>query len=748
MASQKENEPLKAVVFADSCNNNRSISLIDGKSLANVSVLTWQLASLARFGVKQAIVLSSTEISEAYSDPLGRMQITYLSSPAWSAEGDALRDLESRDGLCPVDDFILVRAGAISNINVSALVAAHKKRRQADRNWLITSVFRRTTGSSPTNLTLAVDACSGTLIKYVDSMPETGLSIDVTSEHAGLRIGGRLNIYTDVLDTGLDVCAPEFLVEFRENFYYSHVRAYIQEKLDGGEAEIFGNRMYAHFTDSRRGEYAARITSLTTLAQTTSDVLNGWMAPIAPYNRIGNQVPKLVSASNQRNFVTDRVILGDSVSIGVGSTLAESVIGNDVTIGSDVTISHCIIADGCVIGDRSDLIHSIIEQDCRVQDDCSIPRNCFLDESVCLGREHRPLRAHSLITLKDPSILNIDYEEEKDISTNAETDERRLVRVDDGEEAVMVNKSEEGGSMNISYANGISRPEDEEDVDLQAMDVGKLEIGNASTGTIGSEDGEGDTEDVDEIEGMVDLDFEARGIVIPSPHVVQLDHFFREREIAVVEYVSDVDDDLEVEDLDEINGDIAEDDSRKVEIGEDEIQMTQFSQEVMETIERAFAENVDVGNTTTEVKSLKVAYDRSFSETVSQVVGSLARHVEALETPSCLYAAVVTALRQYSGLISNFNDSNDLKHHKDIAYGLAEMLRDKGTLLMYVFKGMHEEKMLDEDGILMWSQSERERVESGDNDSELLTTLQPLLDWLEDTEDEEDEDDEESEENE
>lgn len=774
MSSQKESsEPLKAIVFADSCETDREPDLSFGKLLGNVSILTWQLTALARFGVKHAIVLSAFPVDSVYSDPLERLKVDYLSSSTWNGEGDALRDLETRDNLCPIDDFVLVRPGTVFNIDVSALVAAHKKRRLLDRNWLISSVFRRAAGSSLTGLTIAVDAKSGTLVKYSNSISEGGLSIDVNAEHANLQNGGQMNIYSDVMDVGLDICSPEILVEFRENFYFSHVRAYVQEKLDGGEAEVFGNRMFAHLTDSSCGEYAARVTSLASLSQTTLDILNGWMTPIAPYASNSYKKQKPDTIHDQQNYYTDRVILGSSVSVGDSSAIFESVIGNDVTIGSEVTISRCVIADGCVIGDRCDLFCSIVDQDCRVQNDCTIPRKCYLDEAVCLGQEHLPLGTCSLVTLKDIASLGItdkyvkSVEEVESEMNNGDSP----VKNEDGQ----LNPDGDKNTLEVSAGSGnlvnySIHTESDKGLGVSTIDGAVKEIVNDKVDSeelvdddAGSLDGNEDVEQIDEVmdsddgNDLVSLDFAARGTVLTGDQIIRLDRFFLDPEIPWLENISDEKDDLEAEeDSAELNKELREVgnlldgvtlNAEGAQNGE-QTGLVQFSEEVAETIARAFSENIDIDNTTTEIKSLKVAYDCSFPETVCQVVGSIARQVEISTSSSTkLYGALVMALKKYGQLISNFNDNENVEHHKEVAIGLADMLHGNGILLMYIFRAMYEEDMLHEDGILNWSRYEQSRIESGATDSQLLDTIRPLIDWFEDEEEEEEEEEtEESEE--
>ncbi len=88
---------------------------------------------------------------------------------------------------------------------------------------------------------IAVESGSGTLIKYEERC-STGLSIDVRAESAGLDLGGSVEIYSDVVDTGLDVCTPEVLIDVNDKFDFDRVCALTRERLASGDAETVGSK--------------------------------------------------------------------------------------------------------------------------------------------------------------------------------------------------------------------------------------------------------------------------------------------------------------------------------------------------------------------------------------------------------------------------------------------------------------------------------------------------------------------------
>lgn len=709
MSSRRDSdEPLKAIVFADGCGAQQRSVVGNLNCLLNIPILSWQLAVLARYGVKEAIVVSSRPLESPYSDPLKRMKVTPLSSESWTNEGDAMRDIESRDDLRPVDDFVLVRQGSVFNVDVSRLVSAHKARKEQDRNWLITTTLRKGAGSASSGLIVAVDKATGTLLKYVENMDHAGVTIDVMAGNSGLPAGGSMELCSDVLDVGLDVCAPEFLVEFRENFYYDTVRAYIKEKLDGGEAEVFGNRMFAHFMDSSLGQYGTRIFSLASLAQATSDVLTGWMDPDSHAEIIVMLRESVVSQEFQSEYLLERTVLGEHVSIAVGTTIVDSVIGNDVTIGSDVTIKRSIIMDNAAVGDRCEINGSIISAHCVVEENSTIPKNCFLDTHVCIGPDFTDMSPHSLITLQDPADFLGDEESSgSDIEDDEATEDK----------GAAADASSLTNNGNSEVAADVWRHED---------------VGNGG-----------------------------KGHLVEVSLSKMIDPFFVPRGFALTSFESDDDDELEEEGGDEESDSEEGDAGNYVDAGNGEIdklgaavegtkldedaeddfdasRIEKFNQEVFETIERAHEENVEVDNTTLELNSLKLAYNCSFAETLTGLVAGLAR-MAIRSPPKQVYGEIDSALKNYTSVVKKFNKEGDATHHLQVASGLARALKDNGMALMYVYKAMYDRDMLEDEGILGWASGERAKIENGKGNEELLSSVSPLLEWLEDSEDEEDE---------
>lgn len=748
--------------------------------------------ALARFGVQHVIILSSTPLLELYEDPLGRLQVTKLCSASWESQGDALRDLETRTSLRPVDDFIIVHPNAVFNINLAELVTAHKSRKQADPNWLVTTVFRKTAGIVRTGLTVAIDASTHTLVKYSTSVNDDGLSLDVAGEHANLQSGARVDIFHDVLDIGLDVCSPEFLLEFRENFYFSRIRSYIEEKLDGGEADVLGNRVFVHFVDSRRSEFATRVNNLAMLAQATSDILNGWMAPVVS-PQSDTSTPAFASdGSEQVTYVPDRTIFGQDVGIGIGATITECAIGHHVTIGNDATLSQCIIGDGCIIGDSCVLNRCILDKDCRIQSDCVLPSRCFIDKDVHVGVEQLPIDSHSLITTRDPAAFHVDSDDSEDDDANDWFDTHDSCVTDGARDHSKAPAStsektpaklfelkapevgdERGASTAMPQPMDVSADQEK---GTQLTDEGSFVHENGTMdddlddseivvkGDESTQDNDGDADNVP--------DFVVNGTVISGANARSIDAFFYDRP-PEQEYFSDSVDELESEsDEDEeedeepstqskttksfadgdkggvsLNGVGSEDVSKSLaSLSLHDRQLDGFTREVLETIERSFDEEVDIENTDLELKGLKLSYDCSFTETLSRVLAAVTLSLSRRMRGDALYGGMVKAVHKYKPILEKYTVKDDAQHDKQIVRDIANIVgSEKATAVMYMFKVLYDKDLVDEEGILAWGKEERTRVELGQSSPQMSNTLQPFLDWLEEDDDDDDDEDDDDE---
>lgn len=151
-----------------------------------------------------------------------RLAVRCISSPNCQSAGDALRELDALN-VIRSDPFVLISGDVISNINLKDAISFHKLKRKADSNNVMTVVLKKVqplAGAKPLldDLTVAMNRESSQIVLFENSFKRKSVSVcmDLLSEHrpAGLRF------HTDLLDCHVDICSPELMLQFSDNFDY------------------------------------------------------------------------------------------------------------------------------------------------------------------------------------------------------------------------------------------------------------------------------------------------------------------------------------------------------------------------------------------------------------------------------------------------------------------------------------------------------------------------------------------------
>jgi translation initiation factor eIF-2B subunit epsilon len=718
MVVRAEDEPLRALILADSCGAVAPTSSPAGAAasaqvlpLHGSSLLHWQLHALSRAGVAEAVVLSSAPVSPPLPKLVGAMAISSLSNSSWRSAGDALRDVESRVALRPSHDFVIVQPGAIFNLNVGQLVAEHKARVESDRNWLVSMVMRRGAAFSP--LAIGVESGSGALCYYGDASNLQHVDFDTKAENVGLRYGGTVELLTDVVDIGVDVCSPDLLVEFRENFDFDNVRDYIRAKLDGGEAELLGNRMFAHFVDSSAAQYAISVDCYAAYFVASADIFDGWMSPISAFavaNAVGLACAK--SCGNALLFCGDSD--GDETSyddLYPGVKLEDAVIGQDVSIGDGASVWRCVLGDGVKIGSGAKLSNSIVSSNSTISDGAVVtssllmastyvsassivPADCFLDTGVAIG-------GHGFTKLQRSSWVTSSH-----------------VRGENG-------LSDDGADGDDDYMQDDMDSDENEKVAVTGPDWSSAAVGDGGVGR------------VVEISHRIRHQFlsrNSRGCGWPAfMSAVQ----------------SDSEDELEGAAGDESDSEASIEESREYAAEEDNemaAATARFYHEISDTVERCVEDNVDLDTIALEVNSLKLAYERTFTAARTGVVRGLVDMVLTKQTSGSApgaWGAISKTFTAWRVLVEKFSSGDTAVLRRGLVDDMAVMLVDDGKMLMYVWRALYEIDVVGEEAILGWVKDARADCAEGSANARLLHDTSVFIDWLEESEEEESEEGEE-----
>jgi translation initiation factor eIF-2B subunit epsilon len=320
--------------------------------------------------------------------------------------GDALRDLDARDLI--TGDFLLVHGDLVSNIPIDAALAAHRARRTADKNAIMTMILRagglgsHRTKSKGITPVFVIDPTRNRCLHYEEMHPlQANKYINIDPEL--LSTHTEMEIRTDLIDCGIDICTPDVLALWAESFDYEVPRRHF---LHGvlKDYELNGKTIHTEIVDEH---YAARVFNLQSYEAVSKDVLGRWTYPLVPdSNLVAGQTYKFERGGLcKENGVIlartckagKRTVLGKDTSIGDGSVVSNSIIGRRCHIGKNVTIQNAYIWDDVVIGDGSIIERAIVGNKAVIGKRCKIEQGSLISYGVRIA-DHKGIKEGSRIT--------------------------------------------------------------------------------------------------------------------------------------------------------------------------------------------------------------------------------------------------------------------------------------------------------------------------------------------------------------
>jgi translation initiation factor eIF-2B subunit epsilon len=399
--------------------------------------------------------------------------------------GDALRDLDARDLI--TGDFLLVHGDLVSNLPIDAALAAHRARRIADKNAIMTMILRsgglgsHRTKSQGITPVFVVDPTKNRCLHYEEIHPlqadkHVNIDPDLISTHTVMEIR------TDLIDCGIDICTPDVLALWAESFDYEVPRRHF---LHGvlKDYELNGKTIHTEIVEDH---YAARVFNLQSYEAISKDVLGRWTYPLVPdSNLLAGQSYKFDRGGLcKENGVVlartckagKRTVLGQDTSIGDGSVVANSIIGRRCQIGKNVAIQNAYIWDDVVISDGSTVDRAVVASNAVVGKNCKIQPGTLLSFGVRIA-DGKEVKSGVRITRA-----------------------RRKPEGDEGEAQTVPSESEIVGEGGEGYE---FHDEDEEDDEVAAFQsslvysTAHLNISSESISTFSSETSEPADEDVE-----------------------------------------------------------------------------------------------------------------------------------------------------------------------------------------------------------------------------------------------------------
>jgi len=780
-SDSKHEQKLQAVLLADSFTSTfRPITLDRSQPkvlcpLNNVTMLDYSIEFLAGAGVEELFVfcVHGAETVEEYvqnSTWTSSIRVTCVKDSNCTNAGDALRELDKRN-LVQSDPFILMSGDVVTNVDIVPALAAHKARHKKDNSAIMTVLLKRVGGWDVTesagedevvrvsplrslseDLVVGIDPHDQNRVLLFDSDPSKSSLPLPTSFFSSHR---EIDVRTDMLDTGIDICSPDVLARFSDEFDYRDIRRQFVANSCAEEEEGLQNRIYAHILGP--SEYAARIHDPRTYGAVSADLLRRWCYPVVPDN-LPSGYEKRFRYVLQRRFMY-REAKDGRTKIGRSSKMiGPGMVGSRCRIGESCIIKRTVIGNGCVINSNAKLqdshlwqnvtieegatvIQSILCDGCTVKKGAVIGKGCIIGKGCVIG-EGVVLPDFTRVTLcsdDDNEDDNFgDFGDDSDGSGFSSNDES-LSEEDSGEDVEsIVGQSNEGGA-GAANASG---------VDTDHVAVGKDGIGRVWLPAALDDGEDSDYEDL-----ANDQKGDPAGELVKSQSIgYDATHLFLQR-LGIQEEEDDMFSDDEHTGMGGDGGEF-DDNISFVVSGSSNMMSSNLNDglmiagrqrgvDVIKELKGLCLEHETsspIENLAIELNSFKFSQNASYSDCVAGATQAILERIDIKSdtTPTELLAVLKEELNHWVPLFHKF--CRGLNEEKvvvmtveEAAIGgdvIGEML-SRAPSFRLILQILHQEEVVSEEAIIAWAESRREEdPASAIGKLFLQQPTQDFLEWL------------------
>ncbi|KAJ7530687.1 hypothetical protein O6H91_14G015100 [Diphasiastrum complanatum] len=742
VADDEIHVPLQAILMADSfAQKFRPITLERPKvllPLVNVPMIDYTLEWLASAGVEEVFVFCCAHAKQVttYLDRSNwrsqpNFAITIIESHDCLSIGDALRFIDQRNVVR--GDFVLVSGDVVSNMPLTEVLRQHKERRKKDKLSVMTMVVKRSKLSPITHqsrlgnneLVLVIDPASKQLLYYDAGFEPANKDSSqrqivkhVILDKSIVADRSAVQLCTDLQDCHIDICSPEVLMLFTDNFDYQRLRRDFVKGLLSDE--VMGNKVYTY---EIYRDYAARVDNLRAYDTISKDIIHRWTYPLVPDIQFGGnrgaskldrcnvyKGPGIVISRTAK--IGENTVLGEGTVIGENSVIVNSVIGRGCIIGNNAIVENSYVWNNVTIGDDARMKESVVCDGVVVKSGAVMEPGVVLSFKVVIGSDFT-VPAYSKISLvAQPTEEGSSDEELECADTTSDAGE-----------------SPPGSlPVELSTPNGASSEILMDSVAARQWD--SSEVGNQGAGFKWIIKEGSQTE-------------EWRHSVAPFPKELLEDilkrqiHYDNEDAIdsgaisgAESTPSTGLNDDDDVDDLDQ---------------DEQENDSSFFEREVEETFRRAVSETsgVQQDHVVLEVNALKLAYNLSFSDCAGAMFRAFLNL--ALEEPHTssgeLLSNTTLVITKWAPLLKRFLKSEDdevevLLKFEEVC---VEASKEFARLFVLILQLLYDKDLISEDAILSWA---FEKKGADESDKVFVKQCEKFIQWLQEASEEEDQEEE------
>lgn len=425
-----DDEALVAVVMADSF-NERMLPLTAERPrallpLLGVPLLDWTLETLSMAAVEHTYILARTYTEQIRAHVAGRKRVSVLPIPSAMSVGDAMRELDNAKVI--KNDFLLVHADGVGNLDLDEVVRIHKERRKADKDCILTMCTMGASGDStrrpPGDRSLLVtNPLTHELVHYepVPAVPRKTAMVLPVSLFDPKEGQPDIELRNDLVDCGVDVCSVDVPPLFTENFDYQELRRdFVPGILT---SEILTAKIFLHIAsasplgtaapesvlqrppvpwDPRIGRgwgYHMRVRDTKSYDVVAKDIVGKWVAPLGPGGYLPAQAGTGLAFTaypasryqapgvhlNLSSEIGRATVLGARARVGKHTFISHSILGDDTHVGDGCRITHSYLWSGVHVADHVSMDRVIIGDNVRIGSRVTLGRGCVVADGCVIG---------------------------------------------------------------------------------------------------------------------------------------------------------------------------------------------------------------------------------------------------------------------------------------------------------------------------------------------------------------------------
>jgi len=327
-------------------------------SIVNKPCLGHIFDLLQRHGITDAFVTLqylASQIQDSFGDggSVG-MRLRYSVEETPLGTGGSVRQI----GDALDDTFLVISGDALTDIDLSAVVAFHRERKAA-----VTLCLYHV--PNPLEYGVVITNEDGRITKFLEK-PSWG------------------EVFSDTINTGIYVIEPRVLARYAVGDAFDFSKDLFPQLLADGEP-LFGYIASGYWTD---------VGSIPEYARANADVLLGKVKSSA----LGREIRPGVFTSGEVDIdstakLTGPVYLGNGVKIGPGAeVIGPTVLRDSVSIDAGAIVDRSIVWRNTYIGDRSELHGTIVGRQCALKSRVTLEEGSVIGDH-CVVNEGARVRS-------------------------------------------------------------------------------------------------------------------------------------------------------------------------------------------------------------------------------------------------------------------------------------------------------------------------------------------------------------------